>query len=435
MRIRLLGLLALAAAAGSLTLSLIRGQERADPPAPPAGTSAPAARTATPAGKAPAATKEAPTPDPAVRDPARLSPLQKQFLLGARRGADWLYRMNGVKGRFVPGYLPALKTEMDADSFLRQAGAAFALARAARFTGEERYAARATQALLALLDDTTTDPRDPAVRYTALPPSAVNRLGAAGLLVLAIHELPRPESDLLEKSEQLCNYVRRQARPDGSLDLGESPDGAVSSYPGIALYALMRSQKLRPANWKEPLVRKALGHYRARWRAHKDLDFVPWQTAAYAEAFLQTKAPEYADFVNEMNDWLCTLQYAQIDPRHMLWLGGFMAYSDGRPVDAPPTVGCAHYAEGLAEACRVARAAGDLTRHQRYTDALEKCLQFLTTLQYTEAGTQHFADWYRERLVGAFHGSHQDGNLRLDYTQHAVSALVQYLEHVASSGG
>jgi hypothetical protein len=434
MRTRLLGLLALAAAAGSLTLSLIRGQQPSDPPAPAAKP---------PAAKEPAAPEKSPAPDreaPAaavVRDPARLSPLQKQFLLSAQSGADWLYRMNGVKGRFLYGYLPALKAEMEGDHYLRQAGAAFALARAARFTGEERYAARATQAILALLDDTTTDPKDPSVRYTALPASAINRLGAAGLLVLAVNELPRPEADLLDRSEQLCNYIRRQARPDGSLDPGDAADAdeAVNSYPGVALYALMRSQRHRPAPWKEPLVRKALAHYRAWWRGHKSLAFVPWQTAAYAEAFLQSRAREYADFVGEMNDWVCTLQYGQIDPRHMLWYGGFMGYADGRPVESPPTVGCAAYAEGLAEACRVARETGDVTRHHRYTEALEKCLQFLATLQYTEASTQHFADWYRERLVGAFHASHQDGNLRIDYTQHAVSALVQYLEHVASSGG
>ena len=52
------------------------------------------------------------------------------------------------------------------------------------------------------------------------------------------------------------------------------------------------------------------------------------------------------------------------------------------------------------------------------------------TLQYTEPNTQYFADWYRPRLAGAFHASHQDGNLRIDYTQHAVCALVQYLEYV-----
>jgi hypothetical protein len=34
-------------------------------------------------------------------------------------------------------------------------------------------------------------------------------------------------------------------------------------------------------------------------------------------------------------------------------------------------------------------------------------------------------------LLGGFHVSHEDGNLRMDDTQHAVSAMVQYLRYVA----
>ena len=129
-----------------------------------------------------------------------------------------------------------------------------------------------------------------------------------------------------------------------------------------------------------------------------------------------------------MNDWLCGLQYDQIDPHRLVWFGGFRGWSDGRAVDSPPTIGSAAYAESLAEACRVARAAADLSHHQRYTEVLERCLQFVVRLQYTEGNSQHFADWYRARLVGAFHTSAQDGNLRIDYAQHALSALVVYLE-------
>src|SRR5436309_2790055 len=66
---------------------------------------------------------------------------------------------------------------------------------------------------------------NPQVRHTTLPSTVVNRLAAAGLLVLAISELPAPEKDLLDPSEQLCNYIRRQQRPDGSLCYGDdSPD-------------------------------------------------------------------------------------------------------------------------------------------------------------------------------------------------------------------
>jgi hypothetical protein len=376
----------------------------------------------------------------AGRDLSKLSPLQQQMYLSVQRGADWLYRVNRPDGRFVYGYLPALNTAMEGDHYLRQVGAAFALARAARFTGDDRHVARATQAVLTLLGDTATDPKDPQVRYTSLPPAVVNRLAAAGLLVLAIHELPDPQEDLLKQSDQLCNYLRKQQRADGSLCYGDNPDDpkaagedpdGVNYYPGEALYGLMRSQQHRPAAWKTEVVRKAVAYYHPYWRDHKNLAFVPWQTAAYAEAYVLTKEQPFADCVNEMNDWVCTLQYERLDPRHPLWVGGFMGWADGKPVESAPQAGSASFAEGLAEACRVAREAGDVARHRRYSEALERCLQFLATLQYTDANTQHFAAWYRPRLVGAFHASDQDGNLRIDYTQHAVSAMVQYLAQVA----
>ena len=144
-----------------------------------------------------------------------------------------------------------------------------------------------------------------------------------------------------------------------------------------------------------------------------------------------TKEPAFADAVYEMSDGVCGLQYDRLDPRRPLWVGGFRGWADGKPLEKAPDVGSAAYAEGLAEACRVARAGGDLVRHRRYAEALERCLQFLMTLQYTEANTQHFNPWYRQRLLGGFHTSHQDGDLRIDHAQHAVCAMVQYLSYVA----
>jgi hypothetical protein len=372
-----------------------------------------------------------------IRDLSKLPPLQKQVYLSALAGAGWLHRANGPDGRFGYGYIPALKTPMEGDHFLRQAGAAVALARAARFTGDPHHAARATQAIVALLGDTVVDEQDSQVRHTTFPNAAVNRLAAAGLLVLAIQELPEPAKDLLDKSEQMCNFIRKQQRADGSLAYADTakteaddPDG-VNYYPGEALYGLMRSQQRQPAAWKTELARRALAYYRPWWRQHKSMAFVPWHTAACTEAYLLTKEQTFAEFVYEMNDWLCGLQYERLEPRQVLWYGGFMGWSEGKAVESAPQVSSASYAEGLAEACRVTSAAGDLTRHRRYTDALERCLQFLTTLQYTESNTRHFAEWYRPMLLGAFHASHQDGDLRIDYTQHAVCAMVQYMTYVA----
>jgi hypothetical protein len=279
------------------------------------------------------------------------------------------------------------------------------------------------------------------VRHTTLPSIVVNRLGAAALLILAISEVPDPAEDLLGHSEELCAYIRSQQQADGSLSFGDNPaetrpashdpDG-MHTYPGMALYALMRSQAHRPAEWKMEVVRKALAYYRPWWSKNKSMAFVPWQTGACAEAFLlgQGKEQPFADFVFEMNDWICGLQYTTLDPRQPLWLGGFMAWVDGKPVPVAPQIGSACYAEGLVDACRAARQTGDLNRYRRYREGVGRCMQFLTTLQYTDANTQHFADWYRPRLVGGFYVSHQDGTLRIDCTQQAVCALVHFLTHV-----
>src|SRR5437762_532509 len=228
---------------GFAALSWTRGQERtvAGPPQDP------------PPGPA-AAARSVPQPAPPAHDLSKLTPLQKQMYLSAHRGAEWLYRQNGVQGRFAYGYLPALNTPMEGDHYLRQVGAAFALARAAHFNGNKDHAARASQAVLALLGETVTEPQNPQVRHTQLPSAIVNRLAAAGLLVLAINELPAPQRDLLDQSEQLCNFIRLQQQPDGSLSYtdgpnekfaGDDPDG-VNYYPGEALYGLMRSQQNRP---------------------------------------------------------------------------------------------------------------------------------------------------------------------------------------------
>jgi hypothetical protein len=431
-----LGCLLLAGAGLLGALSLSRGQETT-PPKGPISTSNLPPGTYTPDLNIPIKGALAPAEATAASESALF---RQQIRAAAEQSAGWLQRVNRVDGRFQHGQVPALARPLDGDHYLRQAGAAFALARAARCFKNDRAAAIARQAVLTLLIDTEKDPQNPQARRTVFPSPAVNRLGAAGLLLLAIHELPAPGDDLLAQSEELCNYVRLHQRPDGSLSSADPADAGkdqtteqegTDHYPGLALYGLARSQQQRPTAWKLDVLRRARACYQAQWRAGKQTGIIPWQTAACTEAYLLTREQPFADFVNEMNDWLCGLQYEQLTPQQVLWQGGFMTWVDGRPTATPPDIAAAAYAESLAEACRVARQTGDVQRDRRYRQALERALGFLATLQYTEANAQHFAAWYRPEIVGAFHASQQDGTVRIDYVQHGLCALVQYLTCVA----
>ena len=292
LRIGIVCLLAFAAASFA-ALSLLHGEERLS--APPAGPRRPPSlRTTRPASLHRRPRRRATSPN--------YTDLQKDMLLSAQRGADVALPHEHRQGPLRPRTDPALPDAVpEGDSYLRQAGAAFALARSARFLGEDRYTARAAQAVLALLDGTVlappTLPLPPEgegrvgeqVRSTIPPSSVVNRLGAAGLLVLAINELPDPQPDLLDAvratvqlhpptgpAGRFADLHRRRRRRQAGRRGGD----AINYYPGLALYALMRSQSPRPAAWKTDLVRKAVAYYRPWWQAHKNMAFVPWQTAA-----------------------------------------------------------------------------------------------------------------------------------------------------------
>ena len=198
-----------------------------------------------------------------VRDLAKLTPQQRSWYVAARQGMDWLRRTNRPDGKFVYGFLPDLRVPLEGDSFAAQAGAAFALARAVRFFGDERSLAISRQALLQLLLETAVDGRDKEIRHMAAPAHLVNRLASHGQLVLAIHELPAPPGDLVAQADQLCNYLRRQQQPSGALSIAEAGEDAKTATQenaleaaGLALHGVVRSQKLRPAAWKLDLARR-----------------------------------------------------------------------------------------------------------------------------------------------------------------------------------
>lgn len=372
------------------------------------------------------------------RDPAKLHEAAQPIYFSAARALDWLKLKNRPDGRFVYGIQPALRVALDGDNFLSQAGATFALARGSRYYADERGAAIARQAALALLDQETVLDAKNGTRSMAVPSQALNRLAANGLLILAIHELGTPGKDLLDQADQLCNYVKQLQGSDGALfDAdGSTPLKSASAefdatQAGWALQAIIRSHKHRPAEWKRDMLRKARGHYHSLWQANKSLAMVASHTPAYAEMYVQTKEAAFAETVYAMNDWLIEQQYREeFDPSRKHWIGGFPRIQNGKVERVTPDIWTSLAAESLAEACRVAKHAGDLPRAQRYERALLLNLRFVMSLQYTPLKAKHFVEAFRPEVLGAFHTSHQDGNVRLDYTQHALCAMVQYLDAV-----
>jgi hypothetical protein len=370
-------------------------------------------------------------------EPLTAYPVQTQNAVrGVLLGAQWLTRMNQPQGRFLFGYDPALRQPLLGDHDLKQARAALALMQAAKFSGDEKQTALAGQCILTLLAGTRIDPADPNSRIPIHSSLTCNRVGFAALLVLAIHELPAVDGKLLAEADRLCEFLKKSCRVDGSVHYTDDPaddplqidPAGINEYPGLALQALMVSNRAKPAAWKTEAVKKGLEYYRSQFKKKPHPLLAASITPAYAELYLQTKLPEAATAAFELNDWLCALQIPATDPRIPQWAGGFRTVANGQQTDAPPGPETGCYLQSLSYACQLSRMKPDLDRFAKYQMVASHTVQFLCGLQYLESNTRHFENSFRvNMLIGGFHLSPVDGNLRVDATGCAVTGLLQFL--------
>ena len=305
------------------------------------------------------------------------------------------------------------------------------LLRAARVFRDATAAALGKQAMLRMLQETTVDPAQPGVRFSAAPDAFVNRLAANGALVRAIQEISNPPGDVASQSRELQLYLLRQQRNDGSFAVGGA-DAADQAYLtqtciGPALLGLAKAGRARNEPTIDAVIR-ACPVYVAAWRANKNPQMAANLSAAFAEAFEKTNEASLAQAVFEMNDWLLTLQLRS-EKRDAIG-GGFQPWRNGAATTGAPDMSSAPLVGSLVDACRVARQVGDVNRYQRYRQAAEDGLDFLTSLQYTEARVQHFAEWYRPWILGGIFVSPQDGNLHLAQNEQSLNAFIGYLQHV-----
>lgn len=357
----------------------------------------------------------------------------------AKRGAKWLASAQRPDGLFVYGWNPALNRPLADDNILRQAGAAAALARAAANTHSEEFGLAARQVIAVLLAGyTEPDPDHPEVLRPTVNTADQHPMGFAALLLLAISELPAPGDTLVAQGEGLARYIVSRQAGDGSFDLrtgglgeeGFVDESAIDYYPGEALYALMRSFSRGDGEWKLEAAKKALPFYLRHWKEDPSASFVPWQSGAFAEAFLLTRERSYAEFVFEMNDWLLHLQYTGSDSVRDEWIGGFASHQYGRVLRTTPGATTGSYLEALVDACRVAKLMEDQERAIAYRSAARSAIRFLMNNQYAMSEMGHYQSWFAKKLAGAFHGGVDDGIVRIDYTQHAINGIFHYLSHV-----
>ena len=445
----------LALTVGGATLAQVPSEPRR---LPASVTGAPVAGPVTPAGVSAPATPQAASAAPVSRilpNLTQLPPETQASYYSFRAGADWLWRMNQPGGRFVAGINSNYGRAVEADVDARQALGTLALCEAARFTGDERIAARATGSVLALLTLTKVDPADASCREFTPGGERGGRVQCAAALVLAIARLPKAEAKLQADGLALAVGLAKRVAADGTIShhIEEKTvavvEGGSSGVPipraapleftsvGLVLEALTAAQSFPAA---APALGESIDRAMQKVRGPKWAEGGGRRTGDYAAAFLPVSAeiaarnPADAEAVKlafELADQVTTCQVLRSSSQNPYWGGGIPLGGPG----SEPTIATADAARGLALATKLTRQVGDATRYAKYRAATVMALEFCRSLQVSAENGEHFEKGFRTNyLLGGCRVGPSDGVMRPDSTGALVRAQAAYLTSGAEMG-
>jgi AMMECR1 domain-containing protein len=340
----------------------------------------------------------------------RLATLHCRYLLRHAKDDGTLYqRYEPCRNRLYEG--------IDAP---RLAHAAWVLARAGNALRRADLSAAAGKIIDRLLGMISTDD---AGHWVEPGDGYAPSVAEVSFLLLALLELP-PEDPRRRVVEDLTATLRscidRHGRVVTHRPPAESPEAYQDYFPGQVLLALTSSAAGECAPEDEERLRRAFRYYRHRFRHARHFGQVSWLMQAFARRWYATQDPWLAEFVFEIGDWILGYQQEKT--------GGFI--NDHQP-DAPGYT-TALYLEGIAAALKIAVARADDRLRDRYLESIARGFRFLDRLviQQRDACVLPNPDF----AVGGLRQSIQRSEVRVDFVQHSLSAILELHPLSASFG-
>ncbi|MCZ2341931.1 MAG: hypothetical protein LC104_09075 [Bacteroidales bacterium] len=332
--------------------------------------------------------------------------------------------MNQSNGRFFPGINPHSQAIASDSPLLPQLRATVALAHAARFTGDETYTIRATQAVLVLLAQIRVPAESPQLRVPTITDPQCSSVLYAALLAQAIWALPDADTALQKDAEQLCVFVRQQQRADGSFAQSDEYGPALLT---LALHVQKQPDAAADAAPSAALLRGIAAAIQ-QFQSTPQADYAAAILPALCISAIQTKKPEITKAALQLGDWLCSCQYTRGDAPQVGWAGSFRPQPGATSPGWEPRSDAALIAGGLAAATQLTRHVPDLTRHTRFRAAMVEALEFTRRLQYTPESTTRFEPAFAQRfLVGGMCHAPSDPVATPEATARLVESHVIFL--------
>lgn len=350
-----------------------------------------------------------------------LSP--EALLAAAREGGEYLLRHQRPDGTFGYSYRPKRDEYDSGYNLLRHAGSCYALVELAQATGDDRYLEAARRGLAALLTHARPPrPADSETDFLAIvSPGEEAKLGGGALTVLALVQYQRAAGDdrWLPQARSLARFLLAQQDPDGhfrSKYFYGTPDPKPFDsiyYPGEAILALTRLYRIDPhPEWLAAAQRGAdwLIEVRDAGKPTPALPHDHWLSMGLDELHALTGLERYPAHARRIAEAI--LQAQRRTARYPDWVGSFYT-----PPRSTPT---ATRAEALVAVHRLAARLGD--DPSPYRQALVRMAAFQSRCQLTPASALYLPR--PDLAVGGFRRSLTNWEVRIDYVQHNLSALL-----------
>ncbi|MBD3256513.1 MAG: hypothetical protein GF383_15565 [Candidatus Lokiarchaeota archaeon] len=220
--------------------------------------------------------------------------------------------------------------------------------------------------------------------------------------------------------EKYANFIVSQQRSDGAYAGIYGSKEEKLYYSSEALFALALAYKVHEDRAYRRSVEDAIDFYYSSDYEYDNSAFIPWASSGCAKWYELTGDQIYLDFCFEMTDIQIDRQYLveEIDELGNPLYGYILG----------PTVNTGVYLEGIGDALRVAKDVLDSERAQKYHNCLKAGVEWVLTLQYRKESQLTCPN----RGFGGFHRGFEVEDaylIRIDYTQHAISALLRIIRN------
>ena len=323
-------------------------------------------------------------------------------------------------GRFVYSYRARSDSEADDYNILRHAGTIYSMLELYEVTFDPALLAAAVRAIGYLVRSMDVCPGSD---FPCVVENGAIKLGGNALAVIALakYSTATGRPTYVSTAQRLAGWIRHSQAADGSFSIhkqnhrtGELSDFVSSYYPGEAILALLRVLELDgDPQWLDTAERAAryLIETRDAGLEESKLPHDHWLLYALNELYRERANPIYLEHAMRLARTIVRSQNR--GSRYPDWQGSFY-----RPPRSTPT---ATRAEGLLAAYALARDF-DPPEASAILEAVRLCLAFQLQTQFRPESAMYLPD--PQRSLGGFHASLTNDEIRIDFVQHNISALL-----------